>query len=112
MQIFNRTKALDLVDNDESLLEILIDSFLNENKFVREELDSLVSSKKFEEAALYVHATKGAARQLCLEKLQASGQNLEDILRGKVSGDIKAGEDKMFADYSEALEYLKSNTLS
>lgn len=112
MQIFNRKKALELVDNDENLLAVLIDSFLNGDKFLREELDSFISAERLDEAAGYVHATKGAARQLCLEKLQASGQNLEDILRGKAQGDIKTGEDIMFTDYNEAVRLLKSNTPS
>lgn len=108
MQLFNKEKALELVDNDESLLEILINSFLTENKFERGELDFLVAAKKFDEAAAYVHATKGAARQLCLEKLQESGQNLEDVLRGKKQGDIKTLEDKMFEDYKEAMDFLNA----
>lgn len=112
MQLFNREKALELVDNDKNLLEILIDSFLTENKFDRNELDFLVAAKKFEEAAAYVHATKGAARQLCLENLQEIGQNLEDVLRGKKTGDAESLKLKMYADYDEAVEFLKSNTLS
>lgn len=112
MQLFNREKALELVDNDKNLLEILIDSFLTENKFERNELDFLVAAKKFEEAAAYVHATKGAARQLCLENLQEIGQNLEDVLRGKKTGDAESLKLKMYADYDEAVEFLKSNTLS
>lgn len=111
MQLFNKEKALELVDNDESLLEILIDSFLTENKFERNELDFLVAAKKFDEAASYVHATKGAARQLCLENLQESGQNLEDVLRGKKTGDVEPLKLKMYADYDEAVEFLKNPSL-
>lgn len=107
MQIFNLKKALDLVDNDKNLLALLIDSFLNENKFERSELDSLINQKEFEEAAGYVHAAKGAARQLCLENLQTSSQKLEDALRGKTQGDIAALEDNMADDYREAVNILK-----
>lgn len=112
MQIFNMKKALDLVDGDKSLLGILIESFLTESRFDRRELLNLVSEKKFEDAAGYVHAVKGAARQLCLEKLQKSGQNLEDVLRGKSKGDISSLEEEMAKDYKEAAEFLKSNRLS
>lgn len=106
MKIFDRKAALLLLDNDESLLEILVDAFKNENKFERQELENLIKEKKFKEAAEYVHATKGAARQLCMENLMASGQELEDVLRGKSSGDIKTLSEKMFSDYEEAIKEI------
>ena len=106
MKIYDRQSALELVDNDEDLLSILVDSFLNENKFERSVLENLISGGKMTEAASYVHATKGAARQLCMEKLKTSGQELEDVLRGKTSGDIPKLIDQMFADYEEALSAL------
>ena len=106
MKIYDRQSALELVDNDEDLLSILVDSVLNENKFERPVLEKLISGGKMTEAASYVHATKGAARQLCMEKLKTSGQELEDVLRGKTSGDISKLIDQMFADYEEALSAL------
>ncbi|MBQ0051780.1 MAG: Hpt domain-containing protein [Treponema sp.] len=106
MQVFNKERALELVDGDEGLLEILIESFMTENKFERSELDALVSAGKLSEAAGYVHATKGAARQLCMEKLQESGQRLEDVLRGKTQGDVMALSDRMFEDYEEAMKVI------
>lgn len=106
MKIYDRQSALELVDNDEDLLSILVDSFLNENKFERPVLENLISGGKMTEAASYVHATKGAARQLCMEKLKTSGQELEDVLRGKAGGDIPKLIDQMFADYEEALSAL------
>ncbi len=106
MKIFDKNAALSLLDNDESLLEILVESFKNENKFERQELENLINEKKFKEAAEYVHATKGAARQLCIENLMASGQELEDVLRGKKSGDIKTLCEKMFSDYEDAMKEI------
>jgi len=38
-----------------------------------------------------------------MEKLQSSGQALEDVLRGKSSGDIPTLIEKMFSDYEETL---------
>ena len=43
MKIFDKNAALSLLDNDESLLEILVDSFKNENKFERSELENLIT---------------------------------------------------------------------
>ncbi|MBQ9908369.1 MAG: Hpt domain-containing protein [Treponema sp.] len=106
MKVYDRQAALELVDRDEDLLSILVDSFLNENKFERAELEKLIAGGKMAEAASYVHATKGAARQLCMEKLKNSGQALEDLLRGKTSGDIPPLIDQMFSDYEEALSAL------
>ena len=107
-EVFDRNAALELVDNDEELLQILIDSFLNENEFEKAKLEALISNGKLAEAASYVHATKGAARQLCMEKLKNSGQALEDILRGKTTGDIHSLVEKMFLDYEEAVGKLKT----
>lgn len=112
MQVFNKTAALELLDNDASLLEILINSFLEENKFEKDEAERLIESRRLEEAASYVHATKGAARQLCLEKLQVSGQSLEDVLRGKKEGDVSALLNQMLCDYKEAVSFLKAERLS
>lgn len=110
MKIYERQAALKLVDNDEELLSILVDSFLNENKFERNVLDNLISDGKMTEAAGYVHATKGAARQLCLEKLKDSGQALEDVLRGKTEGNISVLENQMLKDYDDAVSLLRSGT--
>ena len=106
-QIFNTSKALELLDNDKDLLGVLVDSFLGE-EFSLEEVKRLVGSKKFLEAASYVHKTKGAARQLCMEKLCESGQNLEDCLRGKTEGNIPLLSQKMFSDWREAVESAKT----
>lgn len=105
-EVFDRDSALELVDNDEELLQILIDSFLKENKFEKAVLENLIASGKSKEAASYVHATKGAARQLCMEKLRTSGQALEDVLRGKTTGDIPSLVEQMFLDYEEAVKEL------
>ena len=103
MKTFDKEAALELLDKDEELLSILIDSFLNETKFEKAVLEKLIAQGKTKEAASYVHATKGAARQLCMEKLQSSGQALEDVLRGKSDGDIPSLIEKMFSDYEEVL---------
>ncbi|MBQ9206657.1 MAG: Hpt domain-containing protein [Treponema sp.] len=105
--IFDKETALDLLGRDEDLLQILIDSFLAENKFETAVLKKLVSDGKLGEAASYVHATKGAARQLCMGKLKDSGQVLEDVLRGKTTGDIPALIETMVANYAEAVAFLK-----
>ena len=109
MKIYDKQSALELVDNDEDLLSILVDSFLNENKFEKPVLENLIASGKMAEAASYVHATKGAARQLCMEKLKSSGQALEDVLREKTSGDIPSLISQMFTDYEEAISAVSNN---
>ena len=109
MQVFNRKAALELLDNEEELLQVLIDSFLNESKFEKPVLEKLISGKKNLEAASYVHAVKGAARQLCMEKLQNSAQKTEDYLRGKSDGDITFLINQMFLDYQEAIQKLKNS---
>ena len=106
MKIYDKNAALELVGGDEELLKILIDSFLEET-FQRSKLEKMISEEKFNEAASYVHATKGAARQLCMEKLKNTGQTLEDVLRKKTMGDIPSLIDEIFSDYEEVLRELK-----
>ena len=105
-QIFNKNAALQLVDNDEEILKILVDSFV-QVPFSIDELNKLVGEKKLPEAASYVHKTKGAGRQLCMERLAESGQALEDVLRGKAEGNIQALAQKMAEDYECALAAAK-----
>ena len=109
MQAFDKKAALELLDNEEELLQVLADAFLNESKFEKPVLEKLISEKKFLEAASYVHAVKGAARQLCMEKLQHSAQKTEDFLRGKSEGDINLLINQIFLDYQEAVQELKNS---
>lgn len=102
-KIFNKEAALALVDNDKDILKILIDSFMSVT-FSIDCLNKLISKKNYNEAAAYVHKTKGAGRQLCMERLADSGQELEDVLRGKKKGDISFLSKKMAADYETALK--------
>lgn len=108
MKIYDRNAALALLGNDESLLSILVDSFLKENKFEKSVLENLIAGGKMAEAASYVHSTKGAARQLCMEKLKTSGQALEDVLRGKAEGNIPELAKQMLNDYEEAVSVLRA----
>ena len=57
----------------------------------------------------YVHFYKGAARQLAAQKLSASGQALEDVLRGRKAGDIAALSKAFLADYDEAFEAIEGS---
>ncbi len=85
LPILDSAFALDLVDNDKDLYKILLESFLNDTSFEESELDRLICEKKLKEAAGYVHAVKGAGRQLGAKRLAAAGQRLEDALRGKTN---------------------------
>ena len=107
LQILNSEKGLNLVDNDMELYKILIDTFINESRFSIDELKEFVGKGEMKEAASYVHAAKGAGRQLGAERLASVGQKLEDTLRGKADGNI----DELCADvareYEEALNAAK-----
>ena len=56
-----------------------------------------------------MHFYKGAARQLAAQKLAASGQALEDVLRGKKTGDIAALNKAFLSDYEEAVEAVEAS---
>jgi len=106
--IFNKSKALEMVDNDEELLHILLTSFL-ETEFEPAHLVELINSKKYDEAASYTHAVKGAGRQIAAEKIASSGQELEDVLRRKKTGDIKTLVNVFYRDYKETVTEIKKH---
>lgn len=85
-ELFDRQAALQMLDNDESLLKMLLSGFLFEAPFDSDLLEKYINEKKFEDAAHYVHQVKGAARQLAATALKNKGQELEDLLRGKTQG--------------------------
>ena len=107
--IFNKEKALEMVDNDTELLDILLQTFI-ETEFSLEKLNSLISSGNLSEAASYTHRVKGAGRQLSMEKIAESGQNLEDVLRGKKEGNISSLIKIFYSDYLEGLEEAKKES--
>lgn len=107
MQIFNRQKALELVGEDSELLFILLQEFIK-TEFSIEHLIQLIQGNKKEEAASYVHRVKGAGRQLAMEKLAQSGQKLEDVLRGKTTGELIPLAEEFYNDYEQALKEAES----
>lgn len=107
LQVLNSKKGLDLVDNDKELYKVLLDTFVNESKFEPSELKELVALQKMNEAASYVHAVKGAGRQIGAERLAFAGQQLEDVLRGKTTGNIDELCKKVVEEYKAALEEVK-----
>ncbi len=106
--ILNLNAALELLDNDKDLLKILMESFMNEMPFDEATLDKLIADKDDAKAANYVHAVKGAGRQLCAERLSAAGQALEDVLRHKTQGDPLPLAQKMKEEYAIALAEIKN----
>ncbi len=107
-QVLNLNAALDLLDGDKDLLNILLETFVKETDFDKAKVKEFVDSNNFIEGAKYVHATKGAGRQLCAERLAQAGQNLEDVLRGKASGDIESLTETMYQEYLLAKEAIKA----
>lgn len=105
-KIFDKEKAISFVDNDEELLKILLKSFLD-TEFSVETLNNLIANRKLVEAASYVHKIKGAARQLAMETLASSGQALEDVLRGKKTGDLKTLIETFYSDYEKTVQTVK-----
>ncbi len=103
LPVFIRNEALSMLDEDEELLKVLLQTFV-ETEFSIQKLNDLIESGNLSEAASYVHRVKGAGRQLAMKKLANSGQNLEDVLRGKTSGDIKSLSIIFDEDYQEGLK--------
>ena len=88
METLDLSLALEMLDGEKDLLMELLKAFVSGARLDGAELERLEALPDRTEAAKYVHFYKGAARQLAAQKLAASGQALEDVLRGKKSGDI------------------------
>ncbi len=107
MQIFKKQKALELVGDDQELLTILLNEFI-QTEFSLNHLIELIQQNKKTEAAGYTHRVKGAARQLSMEKLAQSGQKLEDVLREKTTGKVLPLVEDFYKDYEQALTQAKN----
>lgn len=84
-EILNIQEGLELVSGDKELYKILLDTYLEENKFDPEALKKLLQKKEFEAAAKIIHKTKGASYQIGAKKIGDKAQFLEDLFRGKTS---------------------------
>lgn len=107
-QILNTQAAREMVDNDLSLYRILLESYINDKILDEEKLVSLEKMDDTTEAAKYVHYFKGAARQLGAEVLAQEGQQLEDVLRGKSTGDVAVLNKNFSEAYRGAVEAMKA----
>ena len=89
-ELLDIQEGLSFVDGDKDLYKILLDAYVEENKFDPAELKKLLEQKSFEAAAKIVHKTKGASYQIGAKKIGDMAQTLEDILRSKVQPDASA----------------------
>lgn len=109
-EILDAEFALSLLDGDGELLDVLLESFVG-TEFDPAHLAALVSSGRGAEAAGYVHAVKGAGRQLGMRRLASAGQRLEDALRGKADAsekEIGALSERFGEEHSLALEAARN----
>ena len=98
-----------MLGGEKELLIELLKAFVSGERLDGAKLAQLEALPDKTEAAKYVHFYKGAARQLAAQKLAASGQALEDVLRGKKDGDLAALNKAFLADYEEAFETIEGS---
>lgn len=106
-EILNLNDALDMLGGETDLLKELLETFVNDKIFDEDKLIELESREDTTEAAKYVHYFKGAGRQIGAEKAGESGQALEDVLRGKTTGNIKDLTHSFTEDYKQTLCAVK-----
>lgn len=110
MEIFNKKLALEMVENEEELLLELENSFVYDKIFDLSQLNKLQKENPLE-AASYVHSFKGAARQIGAEKVAYSGQKLEDLLKGKSTGNLEDSITEFCNNLTEAIDVIKKDIL-
>ena len=115
-ELLNTQEGLVFVDGDKDLYKILLDAYVEENKFDPAQLKALLKKKSFEAAAKIVHKTKGASYQIGAKKIGDMAQALEDILRSKVQPpasarspqEMAALSDDFCAAYQKCLEEVEN----
>ena len=107
-KILDIQSAMEMLGGDPDLFKILLCSFLNDKTFDINRLLELEKSEDTTEAAKYVHYFKGAARQLGAEDLSDAGQELEDVLRKKKTGDLEKLNQRFAKAYTELIPFIKS----
>lgn len=108
MEVFDRKKALEMLEGEEELLVELEKAFVSRN-FDRNHFEKLVGCHSMNDAAGYVHSFKGSARQLACGPCAQAGQNLEDFLRGKVSGEVEFLVDAFLREFGRAFNAIASD---
>lgn len=106
--VLNTDFALEMLGGEKTLLKELLVSYMNDTPFDAEKVRKFAAEGKNTEGAGYVHYYKGSARQIGAEQLAEAGQNLEDVLRGKKSGDIPSLADAFEDCYKTAVSAMKS----
>lgn len=107
--ILNVQEGLSFVDGDKDLYKILLDTYVEENKFDPDTFKALIQKKDFEAAAKAVHKTKGASYQIGAKTIGDAAQKLEDLLRSKATPDENLVQD--FCDsYQKCLEEVAATT--
>lgn len=105
MQILNLQLALEMTGGENEILKMLLEAYLNEEKFSLTKLQE-IEKTDYSKAASYVHYYKGGARQIAAEFLADSGQKLEDELRGKSQGNIDELNRDFEEKYNIAIEHI------
>ncbi|MBO7122028.1 MAG: Hpt domain-containing protein [Treponema sp.] len=107
-EYLDENEGLSFLDGDKDLYKMLLDAYVTENKFDPNALKALVQKRDFEAAAKIVHKTKGASYQIGATKIGGQAQELEDILRSKVSPDASQRSpeemDKLANDFCDSYQ--------
>lgn len=107
-KILDINSAMEMLGGDPDLFKILLSSFLNDKNFDIARLVELEKAEDTTEAAKYVHYFKGAARQIGAEELGEAGQELEDVLRKKKTGDLEKLNENFARAYNDLLPFIQS----
>lgn len=103
-EILNIRSALDMLGGEKELLIELLKTFVNDKHLEKQKLLELEAKLDTSEAAGYVHYFKGAGRQIGAEKLGESGQALEDLMRGKTTGNVEVLNSLFLKDYEDTVK--------
>lgn len=106
-QLVNYKDAMIRVDNDKELYDDLVNMFFDDPQFKPEDLENLLAQGKNEDAAKLAHLLKGVSGTLGADPLFAACKTLDDILRGRIEGDVPSAKDAVIYLFNETSKELK-----
>lgn len=107
-QLFNFEETLERFGGDKELLVELTDMFVNQNSFESDILQKMIAQGDFIQGASYVHKLKGSCGTLGCEVLYDQCVKLENILKGKTTGDVQQEADSLCEIYESTVAELRT----
>ncbi len=108
--VFDRKALLERLMNDEELLQLILEDFLEEAQGQLEQLRLLVESWDLEEARKVAHTLKGASGNVGAMIMRERASKLEEAIKREERGEAQGALKDLEEAWEEFLDYLGRRT--